>query len=113
MHEISIISEVLEMANENAKIYNIKRIEKIILKIGEFTCIEENTLRFAFNSMSAGTICENAKLILEKIKASAYCDNCKENFNISYTKKLCPKCNKYSCNITTGYELLLERIEGE
>ncbi|WP_432409223.1 hydrogenase maturation nickel metallochaperone HypA [Wukongibacter sp. M2B1] len=113
MHETAVISEVLKTVDENIKAYGLKRVDKIILGVGEFTCIEESTLRFAFDAMAKGTVCENSRLILDKIEATAYCDNCKETFGISYTKKLCPKCNKYSCNIVTGYELLLERIEGE
>ena len=113
MHEISVMSEVFRIINENVKTNNLKSIDKIILKIGEFTCVEENALRFSFEAMGKETICEKAKLIIEKVKGSAYCHNCKENFYISYINKICPKCNKFSSNIITGYELLLDRIEGE
>ncbi|WP_129597824.1 hydrogenase maturation nickel metallochaperone HypA [Anaerophilus nitritogenes] len=113
MHEVAVMTEVFEIINENIKIYNLKKIDQILLKIGEFTCVEEHALRFSFEVISKGTICENAKLIIQKVKASAYCDNCGETFYICYTNKLCPKCNQFSSNIITGYELLLEKIEGE
>ncbi|TCO74628.1 hydrogenase maturation nickel metallochaperone HypA [Marinisporobacter balticus] len=113
MHEVSVVAELFEIIYENVNRYNLKRVDKIILRIGEFTCIEENGLRFAFEGMSKETICENAALIIQRIKARAYCDACKESFYINYTNKICPKCNQFSSNIMTGYELLLEKIEGE
>ncbi len=113
MHEVSVISEVFEIINEYVNVYDLKRINKIVLKIGEFTCIEKSALRFAFEALSRDTICENSELVINKIRASAYCDNCKKNFNISYTNKICPECSKFSNNVVTGYELLMEKIEGE
>lgn len=113
MHEVSVAMEIIEGINNNIKIYNLKSVDKITLSIGEFTCIDENSLRFAFFSMSKGTIFENAKLAINKIKAISYCDYCKEEFNITYTNKICPKCNKFSFNLIKGDEIILESIEGE
>ncbi|WP_425447354.1 hydrogenase maturation nickel metallochaperone HypA [Dethiothermospora halolimnae] len=113
MHEVSVMTEVFQIINENIKIHNLKRIDKVVLKIGSFTCIEESSLRFVFKSMAKETICKDAELIIVKVKARAYCDYCKHEFNIEYTNKICPKCNRFSSNIIDGYELLLESIEGE
>lgn len=113
MHEVSVILEVLEIVEKDAKENNLKSIDKITLQVGEFTCIEESSLQFAFESMKKESICEHAKLLIKKIKAISYCDNCKEEFEVSYTNKLCPKCNNFSFNIIKGYELYLESIEGD
>lgn len=113
MHEVSVASELLDIIFINAEIHNIKEVKKIVLKIGEFTCIQENALRFAFKAISKKTLCANAQLVIETVKAAAYCENCKQCFDINYTNKICPKCGQFSFNITTGYELLLESIEGE
>ena len=112
MHEISIMHDAIEIAVENGKINNIKKIDKIYMKIGEFTCVEENSLYFAFDALSRGTICEDAKLIIEKVKAKAKCDYCNEDFDIDFTNKICPKCNRYSNNVYNGYEFLVWQIEG-
>lgn len=113
MHEISVVSNMLDIIHENASENNIKTITKVVVDIGEFTCIEESSFRFSFETMKIGTICENANLIINKIKPSAKCFNCNEVFNITYTNKLCPNCNTFSSNIITGYELLVNSIEGE
>ncbi|RDY23133.1 hydrogenase maturation nickel metallochaperone HypA [Romboutsia maritimum] len=113
MHEISIVYDTLQIANENGEKNNIKKIDKIFMKIGEFTCVEESSLKFAFESLKKNTICEDAELIIEKIKAKALCNYCNKEFIIDFTNKLCPKCNRYSSNITSGYEIMVWQIEGE
>lgn len=113
MHEVAVATEILKMVNETVKKHNLQKVNKIIVKIGEFTCIEENTLIFAFKAISEETMSKDCKFQIQKIRARAYCKYCKYNFFISYTNKYCPRCNRQSLNITTGYELLLYRIEGE
>ncbi|SKC72621.1 hydrogenase maturation nickel metallochaperone HypA [Maledivibacter halophilus] len=113
MHEVAVAQEILKIVNQTAEKYDLHKVNKIRLKIGEFTCIEESALSFAFTAVAKETICEDSKIVIERVRARAYCKYCKENFFISYTNKLCPKCNNESTDISTGYELLLDRIEGE
>ena len=56
---------------------------------------------------------EKAELIINRVKAKAECNECGQVFDISFTDKKCPKCNVFSNNIVSGYELLLDEIEGE
>lgn len=67
MHEMSTTQGVLEIIDENIKNYNLKKVNKVVLEIGEDSCIEENNLKFSFEAVSKGTICENAQLIIKKI----------------------------------------------
>ena len=113
MHEVSIVSDMLNIVYENVQLHNMKSINKIVIKVGEFTCINESSLRFAYECLCKNTICENTKLEIKKIKASAYCDNCSKIFSISYTNRVCPICNKFSKNVVTGDELTVDSIEGE
>ncbi|WP_248484247.1 hydrogenase maturation nickel metallochaperone HypA [Tepidibacter aestuarii] len=107
------MGEIFDVIKENADNHNLKKVNKIVLKIGEFTCVQESALRFAFEAFSKDTKVEGADFIINKIEASAKCDNCEEPFKVSFTNKVCPKCNTFSNNIITGYELLLDEIEGE
>lgn len=113
MHEVSIMGEVFDIIEDNVKSHNIKKVNKVVIDIGEFTCVEENSLRFSFDTMKIGTVCEDSDFIINKIPATAKCDDCDEIFSVSYTNKICPLCNKFSNNILTGYELSLQTIEGQ
>lgn len=113
MHEVSIISSVINMVLENCKNNNINKVEKIVLKIGEFSCVDNSSLLFAFESLSKDSICEGAVLDIEKVIGMAYCKNCNKEFHVEFSKKKCPICHKSSMDITNGYEMLLYKIEGE
>lgn len=113
MHEVSIATEIIEIVEECSKEYELNVVKNITLNIGEFSCIEEGSLKFAFGILSKDTICENSNLDIIFIKATAYCHNCKEIFDINFTNKKCPKCNIASSDIKTGNEFLIQSIEGE
>lgn len=113
MHEISVVYDVIKIASENGEKNNIKSIDKIFMKIGEFSCINEHSLNFAFNLLKKDTICENANIIVESINAKSLCSYCNEEFFIDYTNKICPKCKRHSSNIISGHEVLVWKIEGE
>lgn len=113
VHEVSIMGEIFEIIKDNVKNYNLKKVNKVVLKIGEFTCVEESALRFAFEAFSKDSEAEKAEMIIDRVGASAKCDDCGQVFNVTFTNKMCPGCNSYSSNIVTGYELLLHEIEGE
>lgn len=113
MHEISVVYDAIRIASENGQKNNIKSINKIFMRIGEFSCINEKSLNFAFNLLKKDTICEDASIIVETIKAKSLCNYCNEEFFIDYTNKICPKCKRHSSNIIGGHEILVWKIEGE
>lgn len=113
MHEVSIMGELFEIINENVNRYHLSKVNKVILKIGEFTCVEEGALRFAFEAFSRDTKVESAEMIIEKVKAYGKCNQCGRIFKVAFTNKKCPRCNTFSNHMITGYELLLYGLEGE
>lgn len=110
---MSVMGEVFSIIYGNIKKYNLKEITKVVVRVGEMTCINDDALRFAFHVFSENTIAEEAEFVINRIEARAKCDNCGKFFSITYTDKLCPFCDTYSNNITNGYELFLDKIEGE
>jgi hydrogenase nickel incorporation protein HypA/HybF len=113
MHEVSIVTDMVNIIKENAELHNLKRITKVLMKIGEMTCVEESSIRFAFEAITRDTAAEGAVLEIEKVKATAKCPNCGNIYEVSYFNKLCTNCGSYSSEIITGYELSLEHLEGE
>ncbi|MBC2582453.1 hydrogenase maturation nickel metallochaperone HypA [Clostridium sp. DJ247] len=113
MHEVSIMQNSIKIVLEKAEENNIKNISKITIKIGELSGVMSDSLIFAFNSLSKGTIAEGAEFLIEKVKATAMCNDCDIVFEIDHFNKLCPNCNKFSTNILSGYELYVNTIEGE
>ena len=113
MHEVSIVSDLFEIIQENIVKHELKAVTKVVLKIGEMTCVEEHAIRFAFEAMAKDTEVERAELIIDKVKATAKCESCGEIFAASFLNKICPKCSLFSGHILTGYELYIDELEGE
>jgi hydrogenase nickel incorporation protein HypA/HybF len=113
MHEVSIVESIIKISLSSAKGNNIKKINSIRIKIGKLSGVMEDSLRFAFSSMSKGTILEGANFIVDEVQATAECSECKIVFNIDHFNKICPNCRKFCDNIISGYELLIDTIEGD
>jgi hydrogenase nickel incorporation protein HypA/HybF len=113
MHEVSIVQNVIGIVCQKVTEYNIEKINKVRLKIGELSGVNEDSIRFAFSAVSKDTIIEGAELIIEKIEATANCISCDISFKIDHFNKLCPKCKIFCENVISGYELLIDSIEGD
>lgn len=113
MHEVSIMQSAMKIVLEKAKENNLKEIRKICIKIGELSGVMPSALTFAFNGVSKETIAEGAEFIIEKVDATARCEDCNIVFKIDHFNKLCPSCNKFCTNILSGYELYINTIEGD
>jgi hydrogenase nickel incorporation protein HypA/HybF len=113
VHEVSIMAGIFEIISDNVDEHKLKKVNRVVLQIGEFTCVEESALRFAFEAYSKDTEAEEAELVINRVKATAKCDNCGRVFDIAFTNKICDHCGTFSSNIVSGYELLLSEIEGD
>ena len=110
---MSVMGEIFSIIKNSVNKYKFKKITKVVVRLGEMTCINDDALRFAFQVFSEDTIAEEADFVINKVEARAECSNCGHVFKITYTDKLCPFCNTYSDNIINGYELFLDEVEGE
>jgi len=113
MHEVSIIQNVIEIATQKALENNFVKINIVSLKIGELSGVMAESLNFAFDSCSQGTMLEKATLGIEEVSALGECEDCNRQFPISHFNKLCPTCNKFCTSIVRGYELYVDTIEGD
>lgn len=113
MHEVSIIENVIDIVSKKAEENNLIKVNKISLMIGELSGVMSDSLIFAFQCVSKGTMLENTEFQIQKMEATARCENCGVIFKIDHFNKICPSCKRFSNNILTGYELYVNTIEGD
>lgn len=65
MHELSIADALLDIVQKRASGEGINRVYEINLRIGEFSGVFPDSLRFAFEVLSRDTITEGAHLNIE------------------------------------------------
>lgn len=113
MHETAVICEVVDIVLKAAKDNDIKKITKVILRIGEFSCVQEDQLKFSYEIICRDTLLKDSNLVIEWIQPIAYCSHCNERFPVSFTHKECPICHKVSDKIVSGYDTYVYSIEGD
>lgn len=111
MHEMGIMSGVLDSVNAAAQNAQAERVTKIILNIGEMTEIIQDSLEFAFQVMSEGTLSEGAELVIKTVTPHSICLDCGHEFDHDRFHRMCPECGSYSTSMTRGRELDIESIE--
>ncbi len=111
MHEMGIMSGVLDSVNTAAQNAGATRVLKINLNIGDMTEIIQDSLEFAFEVMSEGTLSEGAELTIKTVTPRSICLDCGEEFDHDRFHRACPHCGSYSTSIIRGREMDIESIE--
>ena len=113
MHELGITESIINIALDKAREAEVSRIAEISLVIGELSGFVPDCIEFYFNSLSKGTIAEEATLNFKVAPAQFCCRDCSTAFQPQDTLYTCPKCQSHSLEIAGGRELYVESIEVE
>lgn len=114
MHELAVSQNILEACIKEAEKEQGRRIKKIKLKIGEFTGIVPDCIKFYFEQISKETLAKDAELIIKTLPLKVKCKKCCKTSNISEPYFfICPQCQAQDLEIISGKELLIESIDLE
>ena len=113
MHEVGIAQGLLDLAVSSCRKQGYSGIEFITVKIGKASGVMPDALLFAFETMKEGTIAEKARLEINEIPVTGFCNNCKTDFtsNESFIQTICPRCESLDIRIDTGKELNIDEME--
>lgn len=111
MHEMSIISGVIDAVVQPAKDAGALRVLSIRLRIGDMTEVVDEALEFAFGVLTEGTLCEGAELQVTKVHPRSLCFECGNEFDHDRFHRSCPQCGSYETQLLRGRELEIESIE--
>ncbi|MFR7746605.1 MAG: hydrogenase maturation nickel metallochaperone HypA [Eggerthellaceae bacterium] len=111
MHELGIMTGVLESAEEAAKNAGADKVLKISLSVGVMTEAIEDVLRFAFDALSEGTIFEGCELEITMIQPVSICLDCGNEFEHDRFHMTCPECGSPFLQLIQGKELRIDSIE--
>ena len=68
MHELGIMTGVMDAVTKTAQDAGALKVLKVTLSVGVMTEAIEDALRFAFEAITEGTICEGAELVIRPEK---------------------------------------------
>lgn len=111
MHELGIMTGVLQAVEESAKQAGSEKVLKISLSVGVMTEAIEDALRFAFEALSEGTMCESTELEITMIPPVSICAECGNEYEHDRFHMLCPECGSSFTQLIQGKELQIDSIE--
>jgi len=113
MHELGVVFHVIKTVENLAKENELTEIKSVTLEIGEVSTVIEDYLRKCWNwSVEKKSIMmQKTELLVEKIPAITYCEDCGEKFGTVEHGKKCPHCGSDKTYLLQGNEFNIKEIE--
>jgi len=111
MHELSVCLSLMQQVETIARERNSARVTKITLNIGPLSGVEPDLLRNAYPLAAAGTVAEDAELVMDIADVVVRCSQCNTESTVTPNKLLCGSCGDFRTRVVSGDELILLRVE--
>lgn len=110
MHEMSIVSGILRIAEDQARAAGAGVVNAIELDVGDLAGIELDSLQFCFHSARKGTMADQAELVVNQIPALGHCPECGRDVPLEFPLGACPECGQAVVEAFQGRELRVKSI---
>lgn len=114
MHELSIACELVRVAEQAARAERAQKVTAVFLRLGALAGVVRESLEFAWDLATEGSLLAGAKLIVEPVALAARCDTCEQVVQPESPPILrCPHCGNYTPDLLAGRELQLRALDIE
>jgi hydrogenase nickel incorporation protein HypA/HybF len=113
VHELSVTESLLNLAVHHAQQAGAVRVTDLYLVIGQLSSLVDDSVQFYWDMISAGTLCEKARLHFERIPAKFQCLDCSEEYQLPGELIACPRCNSARLKVIAGDEFRLDHLEAD
>lgn len=112
MHELGVVFHIIKSVEEVAKENKVKKINKVVLEVGEVSAIVNVYLEDCWKwACSKSELMDGCELKIVPLKALSYCEDCHESFSTVKYGKICPKCGSEHTYLLKGQEVNIKEIE--
>jgi hydrogenase nickel incorporation protein HypA/HybF len=111
MHELSVMSYLLERVETHAERLGASKVVTINLVIGDRTSIVDDSLLFYFDMLTPGTVAEGASLKVRRTHMRCSCPRCASDYQPDGFGFNCPTCGTVGEVTNDGSEFLIESLE--
>jgi hydrogenase nickel incorporation protein HypA/HybF len=114
MHELSIATSMIEMAEAEAARHGGARVLAVHLKLGRLSGVVKDALLFSWDVACEDTPLAGARLVIEDSPVVVHCRACHEDRTLSAAEWLaCPLCDTPAPDVVRGNELEVVALEIE
>ena len=112
MHELSIMTGVVDAVRQSAEQAGATKLLKISLSVGEMTEAIQDALEFAFEVLQeTDPFLQGAQLEIHMIRPKSICLECGAEFEHDRYDMFCPECDSFATELIAGRELQIDSIE--
>ena len=114
MHELSIVSSIVDSVTETLTAYPGARVKEVRLRVGALASVIEDSLHFCYGIATEDTPLAGSVLIVKVLPVKMHCEKCARDVEIANLQSFrCPICEEPVSNLRQGRELEIESIEIE
>lgn len=112
MHELSIVSSIVDSVTETLVAYPGARVKEVRLRVGALASVIEDSLQFCYEIATNDTPLEGSALVVKVLPVRMHCDRCAEDVEIASLQSFrCPQCGEPLTDMRQGRELEIDSIE--
>jgi hydrogenase nickel incorporation protein HypA/HybF len=113
MHELAICQALIEQVQRVARDNAARRIVSITVSVGPLSGVEPQLLEHAYPIAAAGTVAEEARLVVVTVPVRVRCRSCQSETEAASNRLVCGRCSDWQVDVIAGEEMLLQRVEIE
>ena len=112
MHELSIVSSIVDSVTETMTAYPNARVKEVRLRVGSLASVVEDSLQFCWGIATDDTPLQGSKLVVKILPIMMHCDKCAQDVEIASLQSFrCPRCDEPVSDLRQGRELEIESLE--
>jgi hydrogenase nickel incorporation protein HypA/HybF len=112
MHELSIVSSVVDTVAESLTAYPSARVLEVRLRVGALAGVEVDSLEFCWGIATEGTRLEGSRLAVKIVPVVMHCAACDADVELESLQSFrCPRCGEPCMDLRQGRELEIESFE--
>ena|SRR5487761_1901775 len=112
MHELSIVSSVVDTVTESLAAYPGARVQEVRLRVGALASVVVDSLEFCWGIATEGTALVGSRLVVMTVPVVMHCAVCAADVELDGVQSFrCPRCGEPSSDLRQGRELEIESYE--
>jgi hydrogenase nickel incorporation protein HypA/HybF len=112
MHELSMMTSVVETVTESLAAYPGAKVLEVRLKVGALASVIPESLEFCYGIVTEGTLLEGSRLVVNVLPVVVHCARCGQDAELDGIQSFrCPRCGEPCNDLRQGRELEIDSIE--
>jgi hydrogenase nickel incorporation protein HypA/HybF len=114
MHELSIVSSVVDSLIESLEAYPGALVIEVRLRVGALAAVVEDSLQFCYELATRETPLEGSRLVVNMVPVTVHCAACGQDGALASLQDFrCPHCGEPASDVRQGREMEIESYEIE